>query len=600
MPILKLFGTAPEPAGRWNSADADAQWEPLRVEESRPYGFVLEGADPGMDYDVNIGDLGFEQIVGSSSLPGGKFQDRLKDGSIYWVESHYFESGRGRTVITLRQKVSGKGTWHIILSAPVYVVPTKIGEERYEAMVENIQDLCNGLLHDLIGKSKHSYERKLSMRGISYASMEVALGRIKELWSALSPLIQHISESPVKLPRRVISDGRYWGDRILPVALMAGLSGRGISPKTSQRPIHTRIARISETTETMEHSFILAFLKLLHKRVACCISAIRQHICIIEKDRIFRDVPLEGTHSLYELVDVPKLRRLNAELQEAQEISSMIANFSRKDLFAGINATFNGIGRHNFSQNGLYRSAFYLIRNYLSEAAIWFGDNKDAGDSTVKLTSRLYEHWVFLRMVDSFRSAGANLNPWKDFLRDTIRSHFTLEFDRGLSFEGAIGGGRSIRITFEPWITGKENAKRGGMSVYKDGANAAWSPDGIIELIIDKATRYAIVFDCKYRRTVKDDAWDTRKYLSIRSTASGAQIVRQLWIVHPGEACEIRPEDEALCFGESGPNCSSSETVLGVISALPAAGGNDENDVLYKFAAGTLAYLRRIEFGILT
>lgn len=595
MPILELRDPMGTSVGRWDASSPPVAPQPVRTAESDPYGLALKGAEPGVDYDIMIGDLDLAQIVGGSLAPGGVVQQRFGDGSVYWAEAHYFESGRGRTMVTLRYRREKKDAWRSIMSVPVYVVPTKLGEERYEAMVGCLQELCAGLLLDLIGKSRRSYEHMLLRRGISYASKETELRRVRSVWSQLAPLIQRMAASPMRVPRRTLSSGLYWGDKALSPTSMASLARRGFSPRSTQRPVRGTLTRMVETADILEHAFLLGFLRLLHARIGECIDAIGRQTDAIEGDRAFRDVIIGDSPSLYVQVDIPRLRRLAGARREAAVAGLMIANVINTPLFADIHPRLGGLGRHNFCQNELYRSALRVMREYLASASFWFGDRPQSADATVKLTSRLYEHWVFLRLVDAFRAAGAKLSPWDEFLRESVRSHFTLEFDRGLRFEGPIGGDRAVRCTFEPWITSKLQAEHSGMSVYKDGEKMAWSPDVLIELLIAGVTRYALVLDCKYSRVIREDAWRTDKYLRIRAVATGSQVVRQLWLVHPGQHCSINPNDDAVRFDHTGVNRPPDESVLGTIGALPGSDGCDEQGVLQRFATGTLSYLRRID-----
>ena len=75
---------------------------------------------------------------------------------------------------------------------------------------------------------------------------------------------------------------------------------------------------------------------------------------------------------------------------------------------------------------------------------------------------------------------------------------------------------------------------------------------------------------------------------SSRRFATGSQVVRQLWIVHPGVEANIFCEDPDISFGQRGVSCGINETVTGVIAGRPESG------MLESFAEGTLRFFQGI------
>lgn len=594
MLILQLSDTRERILGQWSTASVHSKEEhPLPVEESQVYGLTLKGIDAEAQYELLIGDTDPGLTTRTSGSTNTELQQRYPEGTICWPFTHYFESARGRTTIILRLRSNNADPWRIVIQVPLYVVPTKIGEERYDAMTASLQRLCSGLLLDLIGKSSRSYENMLNHMGKSFRSAEMEFRQIEQVWECLAPLIQKLSASPVFITRRVVTKGLYWGDRSMSPTSLSRLSRQGFSLHSSQRPIRCQFARMVESVEIPEHTYILGFLMLLHERVVRCIKAINQHTQSIQRDRVFRDVSHGDGPTLYEQIDLPRIRRLNAARAKGLSLGSMISNVMRLPLFDGCKPCMGALGSHNFSQNDLYRAAFRIMKEFLEYGTLWLGDQADGDEAKIKLTSRLYEHWVFMSLINAFRHAGIQFATWVDYLRESLRSHFSLEFDRGLRFEGAIGGGRTLGITFEPWIASRKHAESKSLSVYRDGEVAAWCPDILIELIWNAVTRYAIVIDCKYSRVLNETAWGTRKYHKIRAIPSGAQIVKQIWLAHPADHRDIVPEDEAVNFTSNGIERPPDEQIMGTLGVKPDLDEKDENEVLSRFAYGTLAYFRQ-------
>lgn len=129
-----------------------------------------------------------------------------------------------------------------------------------------------------------------------------------------------------------------------------------------------------------------------------------------------------------------------------------------------------------------------------------------------------------------------------------------------------------------------------------------WSPDIIIECqrVGPKEPEpvYAIVLDCKYKGRLRETDWHkTAKYLEIRGTASTRQVVKQLWLVAPGEIDQIDSRDPMIAFDMGGVSCRPDEAISMAMQVRIDAGvsleGNRVPKAFQDFASGTLAYLRR-------
>ena len=78
---------------------------------------------------------------------------------ISWKHATYFESARGRVPIcVLSKRLGSPGACQERVRCAVNVLPTKLGEERYEAMFEDLRTLSVCLVFDLISKSRLGFE----------------------------------------------------------------------------------------------------------------------------------------------------------------------------------------------------------------------------------------------------------------------------------------------------------------------------------------------------------------------------------------------------------------------------------------------------------
>ena len=67
-----------------------------------------------------------------------------------------------------------------------------------------------------------------------------------------------------------------------------------------------------------------------------------------------------------------------------------------------------------------------IIRRFLIANAVWYeGDDKWV---VTKLTSRLFEQWCYLRIVEAFRKCGLELREWAGMISRNTAARFILRF----------------------------------------------------------------------------------------------------------------------------------------------------------------------------
>ena len=564
----------------------------LVIEESSKLAFVHYGPVEDHEYRVTIGDVPLSEIAPAMD-DAGCF--RLDD-RIVWREWNYFESARGLTRLLLERKEqdADANRWTPVLAAEVYVLPSKLGEVRYDCMVQDLMNISRSLIIDLYGKSRHTHDLLLAKEGGAFRSGDQELQSIESVLDRFGPLLQSISLRPASMVSSRRVQKKYWGGAPLTPAAVAWLSRRGHTTVASELPITVLTSQKSESFNITEHRVIRAFLDILGKRAEYCHKVARGHIRAIQSERHLRHIRIDNRQTLYEMLDLPKIKRLELAVVRAERCLVLIDAMKDLPFLRGILPELVAAQEGAFQRNGEYQLVAHIIRQFLLSNAVWY--EGDEQSDVTKLTSRLFEQWCYLRTIEGFRACGLVLKEWNDALRQNLKSRFILDFDRGLAFEGELGTEIRLRIRYEPWILSLESATKMGETLCRGATgDVAWCPDIVIECLRlhggDWLPVYVVVLDCKYTGRINDKHWsDTQKYLEIRNTNSRRQVVKQLWLIVPESTGEILSEDSAINFGTDGPTCRPDEAVRFVLAASPGADGGD---TFRDFAKGITTYFRR-------
>ncbi|RJP33369.1 MAG: hypothetical protein C4547_12350 [Phycisphaerales bacterium] len=594
---------------RWELPGGAATFHPrvervgdlLVLQESEWVGFALNPPAEGQTYRIFIGDVPLRDLVSATEEAAGV---TVPGPLRWWAERPYFESARGHTRIILESRAAD-GTddeWTTLLSAMICVLPSKLGEERYQCMARDMEKLNRGLLLDLYGKSRRTEDLRLSREGRAYHSRDEEVTAIEGVLERLGELLSIIACRPASGVRSTPQHQNYWGhERLAPQAIVA-LSQRGVAPSGVERPLRTRTWRRVESFDIPEHRVIRAFLDVLMKRGAYCARAAREHIRAITAERGLRDVRFGDGPTIYESVDEPRIARLLDAVRRADRSVARAAALAALPFLQDAAARFVPIRGGAFQRSAAYRTTLDVIRRFLIEHA--FAYEGEELLAVTKLTSRLFEQWCYFQIVEAFRGCGLELREWTDALRDSLRSRFIVDLDRGVTFEGTIAQELRLRFRYEPWILGRRSAEQMGETLCRGGeTDVAWCPDVVIECMRrergDWRPVYAIVLDCKYTATLTAQHWsDTSKYLEIRCTRNLRQVVKQLWLIAPASRGGIVSEDPAVQFEEGGPSCGRHEAVRFRLLAAPGASPEwgDGDNVFARLATGTIRFLIR-EFG---
>lgn len=339
-----------------------------------------------------------------------------------------------------------------------------------------------------------------------------------------------------------------------------------------------------------------------------CVDSIRRHIGAIEAEREFRDRSLGTGPTLYESVDRPRIDRLRAAADKAARLEEDLSRAERLPVVVGLRPVFQLPETPVFDNVRPYHEFQVQMKRYLRSSLLFLDEGFE---ERIKSTSRLFEQWVFLQICTAFRAAGLGCEDFRGLMRAVSRQRFTLDLMRDTRLTFYVEDTVAIRVRYEPWILPVASARERRESVYRGhSGDTPWSPDILIEVLRGDreqraeppAVEYAVVIDAKYSKRIEERHWGrTEKYLQIRATQTGRQVVKQVWLAYPGpDGVECR--DAAVTWTARGPDCLRDETIQGTLGLLPptvavADGTHDDGTVLtlaptaVAFVNGLLAYL---------
>lgn len=564
------------------------------LDETEFVSFELTHPKPGLQYAIQIGEMWISEFLPDGVIPEGM---RLRDQNI-WAEYPYFESARGLTTIRLYTRSRTPERLELQFEGAVFVLPSKIGEECYDSMSADLARLSKSLLSDLHGKSRRMFELRHSRALRHLHSKEEELQAIRSVCPQLERLLAAVSKHPSFKVHQVQRNIRFSGQK--PV------SARTLSRIAKSNPQIEKVAAgvnivawiTAESFDIPEHRFLKAFLLFLRSRAEACARAAGRHIVAIEKDRPYRDASppgRAGKPTLYQTQDLPMIARLRAAIQDAEAAGDSIDQMLRSQVLGKTRAAFVPVQGGMFGRSAEYRELELLMLRHLRHHAQWV--EGDSFNNIGKLTSTLYEQWCYLRIVDAFRDADVQLADWNGNIDDPSKGRFTIDFARGLRFEGEMTPSLRLRISYQPWIHNLETARRLLSPLYRGGADVvSWSPDIVLEVCTLQnnswAPIYAVVLDSKYSRRIRDDQWSaTSKYLEIRATHNRRQVCRQLWLMVPASGgAEIRCNDPDVTFNETGPSIETDETVRFALCAVPSP--ENSEGAFAVFARGMVEFFK--------
>lgn len=534
------------------------------VQESDRVGFELEAAD-----GAELPDGRWRLRLGDELAEGGE-ASRYR-GLAAWREELWFDSCRGPVVVGVEWNRGGDedDLWETAVRATVHVVPSKIGEDAWQAMRADLVAVAADLASDLIGRATHGKRAGPGARG-TIDELRAAGRAVPRLRAALAA----ISEQPhAVLSRRGAGapvSPRPWDARAI-----AHLARAGRDPRRGGS--QGRAARVPDTKprpnlDVPEHRALAACLEDIARAMSICAGKARAEIASLQADRVWRDVSFEeGRRTLYEAQDAPRIQRLRAAEADADTIAEQARRLRRAPPLGSAGARGGGEATPVFANVPAYAAARRAVLRWRAEGGFAIDEG---GDARRKASARMYEQWVFLQVAAALSRAGFVAEDAGDLLRRIGAARLVADLHRGASLRfRSASGGDVVSLAYEPWVRPKAAALAAGSAFYKGrSGDTAWSPDVLLAVHgRDPAAppRAAFVLDAKYSRRLSERQWEeTSKYLDIRRTADDARAVRQVWLVCPGvEGIGLR--DDAVGWTPRGPDRPPDEFLQGYAGMAP-------------------------------
>jgi hypothetical protein len=369
----------------WDLENGDASFHPgasqldgvLVVEETDKLAFVLTPAVPGVEHRIFIGDVPLSDVLPTPEDASGV----ALGGQLFWREMPYFESAQGWTKILLEAQAANLATdfWDPVIGIKVFVLPSKLGEERYHRMADDLKELSRSLLVDLYGKSQQTHDVRFSREAKAYHSWDQELASIEAVLDKLGPLLQAIQRRPASSIRTVPCQQRYWGrERLAPDAINA-MSRRGASLQANERPILIPGRRKIESFDIAEHRVTRKFLEILVGRSQYCAKVAHTHITAITSERHLRHIRFGSKATLFESVDLPRIRWLQEAIEKADRAISVATTLGSLPYLREAKPELVAVRGGAFQRSPEYEALLAVIRRFLVTNAVWYdGDQLSA------------------------------------------------------------------------------------------------------------------------------------------------------------------------------------------------------------------------------
>ena len=609
---FELVGPDGRPVVQWCGGKFGGE-TPVVSEEGK-YGLVVHDADPDASYAIVVG----EERIGAEC--------RAFSSCCELAKGAYFESAFAKTVFSVLRQAGDESAGEKVAECELYVLPSKIGHGNYQRMVGDLQKVCRSLINDLIGKSRHGQDWDGAFQPVLFRSMEEELTAIRRTWVDLAPLIEEISMAPAT--RTVIKHTMASVGRNRSYRGMAAMMKKGMDPRSASPGRKCPTFRMKESVDVPEHRLIKGFMSFLLMRLRKCHDGVNGDIEDIESDKRYRSKPpAPEAISLYELEDVPKLRKLRRYARRIDALCGGIQGILLSGFWRGLAEEVEYPVPGKFSESACYIEIANIILRYLRDG---LNTGEMVGeDFMTKKTSRMYEQWILIQLVAAMERCGLDIETWDSVIRRSLSSQFGLDFKKNTRFLATFGGPYSELFRYEPWILPRNMLAMHTEETlcHFESSDSFWNPDFVIELVKREnganKTIYAVALDAKYSRNPGTDMRNgVSKYAKIRSNDGrrGRQVTRQVWLVYPGgeetsqgvfiddKAMEFLPSFGPV-YTDSNDSVEFDELITGEIVIRPNGldevhgdlgpdvKGDPRGIVLHKpvldFVRGTLDYFRK-------
>ncbi|WP_434619872.1 nuclease domain-containing protein [Tabrizicola sp. M-4] len=556
----------------------------FEVQETTRVGFEVDDYDEGVTYQITIGDIPIAEAP----------QERRS--RLEWPASPCLDGASGVTPISLRDAATGD----ILARTLALVEPSKLSENAYDAMFEDMRRISVELLLDLISKSRLALAQLPSSHGsgVQPLTARLELSQIRRFWKCFSPVIADILEDPhTELRPMQITRPLRPGERLTPDVVQR-FAHRGLTARDAVRSGRlVELATSEQVRNTRENRVLVAFMDLLRRRVERSLRRARsEREMRLAQKRSYGSADAALARFI-ELREDPKIARLQeivdacegtmTEVHRAmQSFSVPVTRMGRQGFLASFNGPF-------FRSHPKYARAARLMLAFLNNTAIVVEQGDAEGAKSIET---IFEQWVFFQFSAALQAAGLSCISHNSIFEPIARDRFSVDLDRNAAIDFEAPDKRIVRLRYEPTILPRE-AAQGMDSLYRGNSASPWTPDIVLEILAPSADlrdyrlAYAAVIDAKY--TTVGNVWDRlqkiEKYREIRSVDTDSQIARQVWVAAPISA-SLQPRDEAVTWSTGGDvGANALDVILGVLGVDPA--DRDQTGATLKaFILGLLAH----------
>jgi hypothetical protein len=425
----------------------------------------------------------------------------------------------------------------------------------------------------------------------------IELRRLERLYGAVAERVNEVAANP---SQRLVNEREYRtidSTVVFDAGVCATLAARGFDVRSlalGKRQTGWVPTR-KESTSTIENGIILGFLCLLADRFRHCALRAERQAQVLAEIKPYRE-RADGSTPLFDSEELPRIRRLEAIRNEAQRLGAKVSGMRKLKLFLGCFPRYHLRMTPVFRHVPAYNVLFRLIRDFLQRDQ-WLLE--EGSEERIKLTSRLYEQWVYLQIVAAFRFCGLVGDAYEGLFRQLAESRFTLDLDSGTAVIFRCPDGQLVRVRCEPFILPLDLAMKQNEAVYDARRERLGfpHPDVVIEFIDGTAADsvpkvvFAITVDAKYKTRLHPEDWiKTQKYLKVNSVLTRRPVMRQLWLAFPS-ASGVRADDEDVEWGRPADPWRRDEELRGTIGMLPPSQPRDSESDAFRLCEGAIDFV---------
>ena len=394
-------------------------------------------------------------------------------------------------------QIEAKTTVHQSETTYIRVLPSQMSQERYDYMLEDIQDISEDLLFQLHSPSSE----RLSPHKKSYSSSALREYKlIKAVYPELADVFSHIRRSPhsnltTHSQAVLIHQVKRFSSEVIPIP--------GPFIKLKQRvdmqnavtvlPQLWSVEEHTLTHDTSENRLLKHFLwrQLLPRLITIQEKAASEIKKRKESQRIKK---FQG----WEDDEDEKIKTLEEVSQDCQELTQKCIAWGSETFLTDVKF----IGQHQQPSQVLQKHPYYhrfyrVFLKFQKELGINLDSNRYVADLSMRKLSEIYETWAIFIVANAaisiLRKASYQVISSNGFF--TVRDDlFQFEVDRNAAIE-LLNGEQKILIRYEPTY---EPAAKVLEGVISKGRNQR-TPDLSIELWEMNRVRSVLIFDAKYR-----------------------------------------------------------------------------------------------------